>query len=89
MSKLRKARIVLKKGTPAENGKMYSVDEAIKSGHSSIKTLPNGDVVLDVDIFDSDKPNEKNGQDVNIKCNSTQEKRESEPAIYIGNGWKK
>ena len=86
---MRTAQLVLKKGKPAENGKKYSIDEAIKSKHSSIKTLPNGDVVINIVIFDSDRPNEKNGQDVNIKCNSTQEMRDKEDAIYIGNGWKK
>jgi hypothetical protein len=89
MSKTRTVRLVLSKGKPAENGKLYSINEAILANHSSIKLLPNGDKVIDVVIFDSDTPNEKNGQDVSVKCNSTQEKRDSEPAIYIGNGWKK
>jgi len=59
--------------------------DASKSLHSSVSLANNGKKYAQVVIWINDNK-DKYGNDVSIQLNSSQEKRETEPKIYIGNG---
>ena len=64
---------------------LTKIGEAVRAGHSAVKTDSKGNKYLAVTLWINDSPDQF-GNDVGIQLNSTQEKREAEGKVYVGNG---
>ena len=64
---------------------LTKIGEAVRAGHSAVKTDSKGNKYLAVTVWINDSPDQF-GNDVGIQLNSTQEKREAEGKVYVGNG---
>lgn len=56
-----------------------------KESHSSFSKASNGKIYGNITIWVNDEPDQY-GNTVSIQLNSTQEKREAEGKVYVGNG---
>ncbi len=56
-----------------------------KESHSSFSKAANGKIYGNITIWVNDEPDQY-GNTVSLQLNSTQEKREAEGKVYVGNG---
>lgn len=69
------------------NGSLCLTDllSKAKEAHSAFTKASNGKIYANVTIWVNDEE-DKFGNTVSVQLNSTQEKRESEGKVYVGNG---